>query len=112
MALDVEACPACQDLNFERNRDVTISVSDMLERSENGCLGCGMLLDAIDCGCPTFLKKHGADNPKVTLALRYTGLRLYVPGMDGGWPDIFWEAGICLNPPFLLFLLLFAYSLL
>jgi hypothetical protein len=70
-----------------------------------------MLLDAIDCWCPTFLKKHGADNPKVALGLGYNGLRMYVPGVDGGWPDIFWEAGIRLNLLFLLFLLPIAYSL-
>jgi hypothetical protein len=72
-----------------------------------------MLLDAIDCLCPTFLKKHGAGNPKVELGLGYTGLRMYVPGMEGGWPDIFWEAGISVFTLLLYccFLLPFAYSL-
>ena len=69
----------------------------MLEGREKGCLGCSMLLDAIDFCCPGYLKEYDIDDQSVQLGLQGSGLTLYMPRKAGVWPTFFRELGIVLS---------------
>ncbi|KAM7215964.1 Heterokaryon incompatibility protein (HET) domain containing protein [Rhypophila decipiens] len=99
MASSTQVCPTCRSLEFEDGQmsDLDIYVSDLLETGEEGCLGCNMLLNALNCCSPTYLQDLGTEDGQFSLMVDDTAmwmtLHWQAPGddVDGSHIQILWE---------------------